>query len=595
MSHRARHRLRVAGVATGVLLALGLSLACNYHWYPSRTNYQLKDDPMRLVSAVPAAQGESGEFEPVCMGEKEATGVLLSIAILGGTTADVEGSSAQPDQDVSMRPGDIVRTYGAKNQVVVVAEGESVGPNNFQVHIDCLERYPDADIGGNRECQGLPNPGGGGAGPVSFRYVSDLPPDPYGSYVFTRDLSTGRVGVAVLMDQSGSMKGFVDPNTHADVNEGFPQTESRDGFASDLTGQRVVAVRDFLMKLNPAEKAIVFQYGENTGTQAKVVCYDALGNTSEADLRERCYSTDRDLVLGEHVIGNKRFPPELDQLVNFPDRAGRSPLWAAVADVYDFMKARKDTEIRHILVVNDGPDTCEATSPDYRPYIGAKFQGVCSTVGYEDFRTRVLADLQDPMVPRVHIHFVQFQAHGSLDHDPRQQEMACLTGGHYQFINSIKPVELLLGNDWTPLQQALLEAVQRVRYSLVGTWRMALDLPDLKGTLSRGAEYSLEGTITMVGAGETLTATDQFLYLRVGDQSAESLGSVDRRAVFRLPCATAGDCGWFQGAAPACREAACVTPDAVCGFQGVADLQACGTNGVCCNGWCAEGQTTCQK
>ncbi len=593
MVHRARHRLRIAAVATGVLLVLGLSFACNYHWYPFRTNYQLQEDPLRLVSAVPAARGDSGEFEPVCMGEKEASGVLLSIAILG-TTTDVEDSSTQADQDVSVRPGDIVKTYGTKNQVVV-AEGESVGPNNFKVNVECLERYPDADIGGNRECQGLANPGAAGAPPVSFRYVSDLPPDPYGSYAFTRDLSTGRAGVAVLIDQSGSMKGFVDPTTFADVNEKLPQAASSDGFASDLTGQRIVAVRDFLMKLNPAEKAIVFQYGENVGTQAKVVCYDALGNTPEPDLRERCYSTDRDLVLGEHVIGNKQFVPELDLLVNFPDRAGRSPLWAAVADVYDFMKVRQDTEIRHILVVNDGPDTCDASSPDYRPYVGTRFQGVCSTMGYEEFRTRVLADLQDPMVPRVHIHFVQFQAHGYLEHDPRQQEMACLTGGHYQFINSVKPVRLVVGDDWTQLQQALLEAVQRVRYSLVGVWRMALDLPDLKGTLARGAQYALQGTITLVGAGETLTATDQFLYLRVGDQSAESLGSVDRRAVFRLPCAGVGDCGWFQGTAPACREAACVTLDAVCGFQAIADLQTCGTGGVCCNGWCAEGQTACQQ
>lgn len=591
MSHRARQRLRTAGVATGVLLALGL--ACNYHWYPFRTNYQLLDDPMRLVSAVPAARGESGEFEPVCRGEKEATGLLLSIAILG-TTADVEGSSRQADQDVSMRPGDIVKTYGTKNQVVV-AEGESVGPNNFQVEIECLERYPDPDMGGNRECQGLPNPGAGSAPPVSFRYVGYLPPDLYGSYTFTRDLSEGLVGVAVLIDQSGSMKGFVDRDTKEDVHPEVPAAASSDGFASDLTGQRIVAVRDFLMKLNPAEKAIVFQYGENVGTQAKVVCFDAAGNTPEATLRERCYSADRDLVLGEHVVGNKRFPPELDKLVNFPDRPGRSPLWAAVEDVYDFMKARQDTKIRHILVLNDGPDTCDASSPDYRPYIGTRHQGVCSTVGYEQFRTRVLADLQDPMGPRVHIHFVQFQAHGYLEHDQRQQEMACLTGGHYQFVNSIKPVKLLVGNDWTPLQQALLEAVQRVRYSLVGTWRMALDLPDLKGTLVRGADYSVKGTITMVGAGETLTATDQFLYLRVGDQSAASLGSVDRRAVFRLPCASPEDCGWFQETAPECREAACVTLDAVCGFQAVADLQTCGTKGVCCNGWCAEGQTACKK
>lgn len=591
MTRRGRRSVRIAGIGVGVGMAVGLFLACNYHWYPFRTNYQLQDNPLRLVSAVPAARGDDGQFEPVCMGEKEATGLLLSVAILG--TPDTEGAAGQSDQDVSMRPGDIVKTYGTKNQVVV-AEGESVGPNNFKVSAECLERYPDPDIGGNKECQGLSIPGAAGAPPVSFRYVSDLPPDPYGSYLFTRDLTVGRVGVAVLIDQSGSMKGFVDRSTYADVNDALETAATNEGFASDPTGQRIVAVRDFLMKLNPAEKAIVFQYGEQVGTRAKVVCYDALGNTPEERLRETCYTANRDLVLGEHIIQNKYFPPELDNLQVFPDRAGRSPLWSAVADVYDFMKSRNGSEIRHILVINDGPDTCDASSPDYRPYF-SKFQGVCSTQGYETFRTRVLDDLKNPTVPRVHIHFIQFQAFGYLDPDPRQQEMACLTGGHYQFINSLKPVALRNGNDWTPLQLALIEAVQRVRYSLVGVWRMALDLPDLKGTLSRGALYSLKGTITLVGQGDTLTAVDQFLYLRVGDQAVESLASLDRRVMFRLPCSNLSDCGWFQGSEPVCREKACVNLDAVCGFQAVENLQTCGTKGVCCNGWCAEGKTACQQ
>ncbi len=592
MSERGRRRVRVVGLAGGGLVALGLAVACNYHWYPFGTTFQLLDfEPLRLVSAVPAARGASGDFEPVCMGEREATGLILSLAVLGRLDQEAGG---EMDLDLNMRPGDIVKTVGTTDRVVV-AEGESIGPNNFKVTVECLERYPDSDMGGNRECQGLLNPGAAaGAAPASFRYSSDLSPQA-GGYAYTRDLSTGYVGVAVLIDQSGSMKGFVDRATFADVSRNIPYAESAEGFASDLNGQRIVAVRDFLMKLNPADKAIVFQYGESLGTGAKVVCYDALGNTPEENLRERCYSTDRDLVLGQHVVQNKTFPPKLDELPNYPEGADRSPLWSAVADVYEFMKGRKDTPIRHILVVNDGPDTCDASSPDYRPYVGGKFQGVCSTTGYEEFRSRVLEDLKDPAAPRVHIHFVQFQAHGYLEHDLRQQEMACLTGGHYQFVNSIRPAKLVTGNDWTPLQTALSEALLRVRYSLVGVWRMAIELPDLGATLARGAPYSMKATITMVGAAGSLTSVDQFLYLRVGDQSASSLGTLDRRAMFRLPCAGALDCGWFQETAPECREAACVSPEAVCGFQAVADLQKCGTSGVCCNGWCAEGKTACQQ
>jgi len=580
-------RARAILVPAGILPAVVVVLGCNYHWYPYGTTYQLNNDPLQLVSAVPAIRGPSGEFEPVCMGEQKPTGLILSVNILGNAETSIEG---ERDGDISMRPGDVVKTLGTLDRVVV-AEGESIGPENFSLTIECLERYPDPDIGGEKKCQGLENPGAANqVAPVSFHYRSDLPPDAYGSYGFTRDLSTGYAGVAILIDMSGSMKGFVHKESRKDVNNAIkPQAATSDGFASDPNGQRITVVRDFLNELNRSEKAIVFQFGESVGTTAKVVCYDAQGNTPEATLRERCYTADRDLVLNQHTIGGKVFYPELDKLQNLPETAGRSPLWAAVDDVYEFMKARKDPPIRHLVVLNDGPDTCDATSPDYQPYVGSKPQGACSTVGYEAFRAKVLNDLKDPAVPKVHIHFVQFQAYGYLEQDPRQVEMACLTDGHYQFVNSVKPVPLTSDQ----LHDALRAAVMRVRYALVGAWRMAVDLPDLQATLRQGSLYSVKGTVTMLGRPKTLTTEDQFLYLRVGG-AEPSLPTVDRRGVVRLPCAAAEDCGWFEGSAPECREKACVALDAVCGFQEVADLETC-TGGICCNGWCAAGQTSCQK
>ena len=85
---------------------------------------------------------------------------------------------------------------------------------------------------------------------------------------------------------------------------------------------------------------------------------------------------------------------------------GRTPLWSAVQDVYNFMKEKGRADVRHILVITDSPDTCHPDSPDYKPsyrlYRSATKtyskveQPSCSTVSYDDFLNTVLADIKDP-------------------------------------------------------------------------------------------------------------------------------------------------------------------------------------------------------
>lgn len=581
MAKMKRH-IAFATVGSGAFLAV--VLACNYHWSLVPTTFQLGDEPMRLVSAFPAAKAEDGSWQPICLGERPAEGILLHLIFQG--TTETGG-----DNDLGIRPGDVVATVGVSEPRDVLGEGKTVIADDFQVTIDCIERYPDPDIGSNRDCQGLSNPGGAtNVPPVDFRYVSDLPPARY----MGRDPSGGLVGVAILVDLSGSIKGFVDPVTKADVHPQAQDISSSRENATDPDFTWIAAVRNFLRSLNAKDRSIVFRFGESTtGAPTKVVCFDRDGNTPEQTLRERCYSADRGLVLDSHTVGNVLQKPELDKLQFYPEGPGRSPLWAAVDEVYEFMKGRTGDEVRHIIVLNDGPDTCSRSSPDFRPFYGKTAMGICSNVAYESFRDKVVADLQDTAKPKIHIHFVQIQSAGYLDRDMRQQEIACLTGGSYQFINARDPVPFVSTTGSVALQDALTEALMRVRYSLVGVWRMAIALPDLAQPPMRGVIYSIKGTVKMKGRSNSLSGIDQFLYLMVGDASNQRLASLDRRAAVRIPCSGPSDCGWLNEPVPDCREQACLNTDKICGFAAVADEQHCGTNGICCNGWCTEGITQC--
>lgn len=564
-------------VLSFVLLGIVLSsvVSCDYtaKFYP--TTYQLSD--MEFVSVLPAKK-EGDEYKPACEGEFDSLIFRLNFMGMGITGEEVS------DKDLSLRPGDILKAYGHETKKrFVLSVPETVNESNFTINIKCMEPYPDVDLGKEAKCQGAENPVSNIA-PNGLWYSSYFSKSKSGYYPRTfehKDL----LGVAILIDQSGSMKGFIDKKTGQEANEKKIDKTDFQSYGSDVLNHRLGAVITFLKSLNPTEKSIVFQFGEGVSTsgEAKVVCYNP-DNKKEIELRADCYGTKRELVLGTE---DGKIPSQLKSLET--DLSGRTPLWAAVMDVYDFMSKVKNTEVRHVIVIGDGPDTCHETSPHYNKFMG---DTPCANFGYEDFKARVLADLGDANAKKVHVSFIQFQSYGYRERDPRQQEIACLTGGHYIFVNT----EDIADELDQAHQEALERAMMRLRYALTGSWAVALQVgAQLKSEkIPRGSQIALEGDIVL-NPGE-LTAISKSAFMRIGVENTpiEGLNILDLRASFRLPCAPGtSDCSWFKPTQ--ClnqNDVTCSGKDRLCMSTPKEDFVSCSykdtNDGVCCKGYCVQ-------
>ena len=626
-------RVALAGIAI-LTLAACKSGSWSIPTYEHESTFQFNE--MQFVSAFPATKRTvdgQDRWVRACGDDVAPTGVLLAVNLVG-TQADSGPDATVRDNDVSIRPGDVVKsvasTSGGTTAVrFVVEEGYAPTASQFRVSLDCLEPYPDADLTGNQTCNaglGVANPGGvQKVAPDRLRYNGLVPPDPDGFYPRTF-LQDNAIGVAILVDQSGSMKGFVEKASKVEVAPDISPVPF-DGlkfaqWASDRNNQRLSAVQYLLAALNARDKAILFQFGEKLGPTASVVCYNPDG-LSEDQLRADCFGTNRGQITGcdgTSDCGNVVIESELAKMQ--PSARGRTPLWAAAADVYDFLKKNElakspsdRTQVLHVVIIGDGPDTCAPDSPDYLPRVHYQDkdgknrvadQGLCATSGYGALRDTVNADLADPTVPKIHLNFVQFQAPGYLERDPRQQELACLTGGQYLFINS----EDLDKSQDQALETVLKEAVAKIRYALSGAWELGLPVPDLQGTkLPRGAEIAIGGTITLVGKEASLVPYDAVTALRVGDADPSNpvpLPRFDTRGAIRLPCTSGDNCAWYpglqSGSAPApysgmlagCADFACVDGSRVCGARPKGDDTVCnvgGTAGICCAQGCWAGGT----
>jgi hypothetical protein len=658
-------RIHVGGsfrtlVATGALLAIAAALAgaCNYHWYPYGTTYQLSR--VEVAGAFPAVKkkvqdpvkkGEVERWVRVCEGEVEPEGVIFNVNFVGTQTDKPDQFVG--DMDVSMRPGDVVKTTGQKTATqhrFVLEEDYTIRAEDFDVYLECLDPYPDVD-GQCDATHGVAAPGGVQRQPPSqFRYAGLFAPDQDGFYkrTFNEDNS---MGVAVLIDQSGSMKGYVDKDSFVEVTPTMTKAWNGSAFgmdASDKNNQRLAAVAQLLsaQTLNAKDKAIVFQYGEKVSTEgAKVVCYNPSGATEE-QLRRECFGTNRDLVLTPPTGQDQS---ELDKLQ--PLAKGRTPLWAAVKDVYQFMQCPRNddagacvpTKVSHVIVIGDGPDTCAEDSPDFLPKVVYRTkttadsprevggQGKCSNVGYDEVRDLVKADLADPTKHPVHFSFIQFQSKGYVERDPLQQEFACLTGGQYVFLNTQYGGIGGEGGSTSSVNEQALEAVlknavMKVRNTLAGTWEMGVNLPDLTSSvLPRGAQIALWGVITLKydqDKENNLSLTDKMAMIGVGatdidEELAEAGGlpKFDRRPAVRLPCGAGDSCDWYPLYATAqevqsvppyfqmfdgCHPKACGDTTMTCGVGHADATTACTTPtdpanpGVCCGQGCWAGATECK-
>ena len=131
---------------------------------------------------------------------------------------------------------------------------------------------------------------------------------------------------------------------------------------------------------------------------------------------------------------------------------------------------------RHIVVVTDGPDTCQA-GPD----------APCSAVTSADILSRI-----DQADAPIAVHFVQFESAGYPGRDSQQLEVACASGGHYRFINSGA-----LDSTGPALIETLTDALMAVRTSMRGTLHVVAELADLGVAADPGQLVLLTGVVKL--------------------------------------------------------------------------------------------------
>ncbi len=334
----------------------------------------------------------------------------------------------------------------------------------------------------------------------------------------------------------------------------------------------------------------------------KVVCNveDVLGlkGVTEDDKLKHCYTTNRAITLGTDTL-----MPGIDQDLG-ESGAGRSNLWSCAQLAWSFLASRPET-VRHLVVLADGPDTCAKDGNEHfqhcfkvgeqdRVVVEGKAQPACeNAVSYGAFRKRV-TDVADLGRHDQHASFVQLQSRAHPLPDARMQELACLTGGHYRFLNFDA-----IAQETPERQTALLGAVDTLRTMLGGYWSVIASVPSLLGPVVEGvgprlgAVQAVRGTLT-VGPGNALLSaahTPLSTHLRIGPEPNGGLSNLDDRLRIRRPCTAHSDCG--PDTAPPC-GVRCNPETLVC--DAPASGSSCATPegaGVCCVGSCLLGATLC--
>ncbi|HOD00233.1 MAG TPA: hypothetical protein PKH54_09815 [Myxococcota bacterium] len=499
--------------ASAVLLVLAAIGGCQYDFTYYRSTYVASN--VEFVSAVPV-ELTGGTPQRHCVGDDGAGVNALELAfnILSPGSQTTAGEA--DDRDLSIRPGELIKTPDEEYLTLGVDGVDSIPctdpdkqgqtcapsgyrllrPSHFSVDIDCLSPYPLA--GFEKACstkQTIKD-----ARPDTLNYQSNFTSGPFRGKPEESNLS-----VAVMIDQSGSMIGYVEPLTQVEYSPGLktangaPANVSSEGFAdraTDYNAFRRTAAQRLFGLLNKGDRAGIFKFGEDVSADgARILCTSA--NDDESLNRADCFGINRDILNS----------PVFSDLQNTP--RGRTPLWMAVKDVYDFMKT-ETTPVKHIVVITDGPDTCAQDSPDFLPYVRyfrvstkewelGDQSAACSDTSYKAFLAHIHDDVYDQngnpkpidQIP-VHITFIQMQSKGYPMIDPAQQEIACLTGGHYTWINSNDlPASREENKDnlaaWAgqhPLEQALLTPITRFRNAMSGVWRMAVKVNDLSAAFS---------------------------------------------------------------------------------------------------------------
>ncbi len=507
---------------------------------------------LQVLSAYPAQKQANGSWERVC-GTGPADGIMTNVVFQSTQRGD--STSADVDLDLSIRPRDVIQT-----RVVDGASADDINlsnPGNLAVNLGCIN---PANLSGT--CQGAV----ASATLDAVRYAEN---------------TTGRDkshNVMILIDQSGSNNGLVQDVTYKEQRSITTFPENFRDVASDRDNVRTSVARRLLRTLNSSDQPGVLAFGEQNGLV--VPCALAVQDV-QADL-QACFGARNRGIWDDQEKGLDSLPGKI---------GGRSNMWLAVKTAYDFLKAKNDRQrSNHIVVLTDGPDTCAGENR-------TTCETPCSTADFATLSDQIESDHNDPNAPKIHVHFIQFEALGYPGRDARQVELSCVSGGHYQFINSNQFSRV----QTQPFQDALDRAVTNVRYALMGHWELSSSVPVYASNAGGGAGvpagnlYGLEGQI-VVRRSANLTQSGLELTFPFGfgisPNPGENNPSWDRRPTVRKPCGGFADCG--AASAPGACQTVC-SPEALTCASGATpatlpDLAQCspsaGVSGFCCEGDC---------
>lgn len=414
------------------------------------------------------------------------------------------------------------------------------GTQNLSVRYDCVD--PSPDISGASNCEGTAGPLASTPGSARYRQLS----------------ARGEARqILFLVDVSGSTSGFVDV---ADLQE-YPDGKnaqlptSLQPVASDFNGLRWRQLKETLELFRTTDRVGIVAFREGlAGTGLDVPCHAESGKP----WLEKLW-----LCFGGSAGAWKAGIDELQDQKNW----GRSNMWQALSGALGFFDERSVQPTapvqRHIVVVTDGPDTCGQGS-----HASACATPCKDAVSFDAVRAKVAS------MPGVSIHFIHFDAEGYRGPSAAMMDMACVSGGHYRFINSAS----LPKNQPAAFQSALARAFGETQLALSGTWQVDVPIPALSsGALALGTLHSLAGEVTL-SADSRLVARDDVMRSAGGEA-----GVADRRAYVRTACGGPADCG-ITGVSEDCTiscsdEGLCL--GAGSGAPAVSGT-ACGSGGSCC-------------
>ncbi len=347
--------------------------------------------------------------------------------------------------------------------------------------------------------------------------------------------------------------------------------------ASDFFGNRVDALSEFVSQLNDQDYALAWYFDEQGLHVVSSDGFKCVGGTATG---QKCAGTSDACPGGGSCIGSDdpaddtfagptaqpletaAFGP-MDNGHHFKDwlkhgldskvRAkgvGRAPIWQAIDNAVTFFTTAYSGALngknRHIVLIADGPDTC-TESEEYFNYKDLTTtdpsKSTCrtpcasATVKYNELLVRL--QTLSAAGQQLAVDIVQFQSQATeyQQPDPRLMEIACRTGGTYQFINTHD-----FAKDIQQAHSSMLQAMQRVRNSMAGSWRVGFkDSKFTTNTITKGSLWSLQGSLkfqnSLFPSLDTSYQTNSEWNFDWQGQTSE-----DRRLMLRRSCETDADC-----------------------------------------------------